>query len=139
MSRIEQPKQFQPVNGKGSLTYFQATAQRHRGGSFAEPIVVTSQQQVGLVVQQLAAIQSGGLVIAEPMGRNTGPAVLAAALAILPQQPNAILLVLPSDHNIRGDLNSTIHNMRAAAEDDQIRAERAKTPKVSQAMAKKCT
>ncbi|WP_333899459.1 sugar phosphate nucleotidyltransferase, partial [Agrobacterium pusense] len=39
MSRETQPKQFQPIEGKGSLTFFQQTVQRHRGGIFARPIV----------------------------------------------------------------------------------------------------
>ena len=120
MSRIEQPKQFQPINGQGSLTYFQTTVQRHRGPAFHEPIIVTNAAQSDLVNQQLTDIQSDGRIIGEPVGRNTGPAVLAAALAILPDDPNAILLVLPSDHIIVGDLNPTIERMVAAAKSGKI-------------------
>ncbi len=120
MSRIEQPKQFQPVNGKGSMTYFQTTVQRHRGPTFHDPIIVTNAAQADLVSQQLSEIQSAGLIIGEPVGRNTGPAVLAAALTILPDDPDAILLVLPSDHIIIGDLNLTINGMAAAAADGRI-------------------
>ena len=120
MSRIDQPKQFQPVNGLGSLTYFQTTVQRHRGSVFHDPIIVTNAAQVALVSQQLAEIQTSGLIIGEPVGRNTGPAVLAAALTILPQDPDAILLVLPSDHIIVGDLNPTMARMVPAAKKGQI-------------------
>lgn len=120
MSRIDQPKQFQPVNGKGSLTYFQTTVQRHRGPLFHDPIIVTNAAQSALVNQQLAEIQTSGLIIQEPVGRNTGPAVLAAALTILPQDPDAILLVLPSDHIIVGDLNPTMSRMAAAAQKGHI-------------------
>lgn len=120
MSRIEQPKQFQPINGKGSLTYFQTTVQRHRGPMFHDPIVVTNAAQADLVSQQLKEIQAVGRIIGEPVGRNTGPAVLAAALAILSDDPNAVLLVLPSDHIITGDLNLAFARMSAAAEGGQI-------------------
>ncbi|MDT8857110.1 sugar phosphate nucleotidyltransferase [Paracoccaceae bacterium Fryx2] len=120
MSRIDQPKQFQPTNGKGSLTYFQTTVQRHRAANFKDPIVVTNAAQADLVSQQLNEIQASGLIIGEPVGRNTGPAVLAAALAILPDDPDAILLVLPSDHIIIGDLNFTVARMTAAAAGGQI-------------------
>lgn len=120
MSRTDQPKQFQPVNGKGSLTYFQTTVQRHRRPLFHDPIIVANAAQAPLVSQQLAEIQSTGLFIGEPVGRNTGPAVLAAALTILPQDPDAILLVLPSDHIIVGDLNPTLERMVAAAHQGHI-------------------
>ena len=120
MSRIDQPKQFQPVAGKGSPTYFQTTVQRHRGPLFRDPIVVTNRMQAGLVSQQLDEIAVDGLVIGEPVGRNTGPAVLAAALAVLPGNPEAILLVLPSDHIIVGDINATVARMAAAAANGAI-------------------
>ena len=120
MSRIDQPKQFQPINGKGSLTYFQTTVQRHRGDMFHDPIIVTNAAQADLVSQQLTEIQVAGRIIGEPVGRNTGPAVLAAALSILSTDPEAIFLVLPSDHIINGDLNTTVARMRAAAAGGRI-------------------
>jgi mannose-1-phosphate guanylyltransferase len=54
------------------------------------------------------------------MGRNTGPAVLAAAITLLASDPDAIMLVLPSDHVIKGDLNAIISGMRKAADDGLI-------------------
>lgn len=120
MSRIDQPKQFQPTNGKGSLTYFQSTVQRHRSPSFQDPVIVTNASQAALVEQQLTEIQAEGLIISEPVGRNTGPAVLAAALALLADDPDAILLVLPSDHIIVGDMNQIITSMQAAANGGKI-------------------
>lgn len=120
MSRVEQPKQFQPTLGKGSLTYFQATLQRHRGPDFAQPIVVTNAGQAALVHRQLDEIQLQGRVIGEPVGRNTGPAVLAAALCAQRDDPEAMILVLPSDHMIKGDINRIIRAMHRAAEDGRI-------------------
>ena len=120
MSRIDQPKQFQPTQGKGSLTYFQATLQRHRGPDFAAPIVVTNANQAALVHRQLDDLQLHGQVIGEPVGRNTGPAVLAAAISAHRQDPDAVILVLPSDHMIKGNINRIIRSMLPAAEDGRI-------------------
>lgn len=120
MSRIDQPKQFQPTMGKGSLTYFQATLQRHRGPDFAAPIVVTNANQAALVHRQLDDLQLQGQVIGEPVGRNTGPAVLAAALSAHRQDPDAVILVLPSDHMIKGNINRIIRSMLPAAQDGRI-------------------
>lgn len=120
MSRIDQPKQFQPTNGKGSLTYFQTTVQRHRGDLFHEPIVVTNAAHLDLVARQLDEIQVSARIIAEPLGRNTGPAVLAAALTILQDDLDAVLLVLPSDHIIVGDLDRTVGAMEVAVASGRI-------------------
>lgn len=120
MSRVEQPKQFQPTHGPGSLTYFQATLQRHRGSAYGAPIVVTNARQAALVHRQLDEVQLQGQVIGEPVGRNTGPAVLAAAICALRLDPDAVILVLPSDHMIKGDLNRIITAMRPAANEGRI-------------------
>lgn len=120
MSRVEQPKQFQPTLGKGSPTYFQATLQRHRGSAFADPIVVTNARQAALVHRQLDELQLQGRVIGEPVGRNTGPAVLAAAICARREDPEAMILVLPSDHMIKGDINRIVTAMAPAAQDGRI-------------------
>jgi mannose-1-phosphate guanylyltransferase / mannose-6-phosphate isomerase len=120
MSRVQQPKQFQPTNGKGSLSYFQATLQRHRGPGFAAPIVVTNLGQGALVHRQLRDLQIKARVLAEPVARNTGPAVLAAALSAHQDDPDAQILVVPSDHVIKGDLNTTVLAMQQAAADGRI-------------------
>lgn len=120
MSRVEQPKQFQPTRGRGSLTYFQATVQRHRGSDFARPIVVTNARQSALVHRQLDELQVQGRVIGEPVGRNTGPAVLAAAICAVREDPEALILILPSDHVIKGDINPIIIGAAPPAEAGRI-------------------
>jgi len=117
---MEQPKQFQPVGGAGSSTFFQTTLQRHRGRGFEPPVVVTSARHGAIVDRQMRELQSPGIVLSEPMGRNTGPAVLAAAMTLLDSDPEAMMLVLPSDHVIKGDLNTIISGMRKAADDGLI-------------------
>ncbi len=120
MSRVDQPKQFQPTAGSGSATYFQSTLLRHRTFGFQSPIIVTNFRHGPIVDRQMNELQISGTVIAEPMGRNTGPAVLAAALMILQEDPDALLLVLPSDHIIRGDMNGIVQSMAAPANEGRI-------------------
>ncbi len=97
LSRKGYPKQFSVLSGQGSL--FQQAAQRLSGAGFARPVVVTNSDFRFIVVEQLAAahIDPGAIVI-EPAGRNTGPAILAATLQIAADDPQALILVAPSDH-----------------------------------------
>ncbi len=97
LSRKSYPKQFSPLMGDESL--FQAAACRLTGAGFAAPTVVTSNDFRFIVTKQLAASEiSPQAVVIEPEGRNTAPAVLAAALLIGRTDPDALILVAPSDH-----------------------------------------
>lgn len=120
ISRTHSPKQFQKVGGVDSLTFFQTAVQRHMGEGFANPVIVTSVRHRKTVSEQLAEIEAEAQIILEPMGRNTGPAVLAAGMILQEQDPDALLLVVPADHVIRGDVNTTIRAMTPAAEDGYI-------------------
>lgn len=120
LSRAHQPKQFQPINGEGSLTFFQSTVQRHRSDLFSDPIVCVGSRHVQTVGRQLREIQSKAHIITEPVARNTGPAVLAASLYLAGAKPDAVLVVLPSDHVIKGELNRLIAQMHDAALDGLV-------------------
>jgi mannose-1-phosphate guanylyltransferase / mannose-6-phosphate isomerase len=97
LSRKSYPKQFSPLTGNETL--FQASARRLSGAGFAPPLVVTGSDFRFIVTDQLAGagIDPGAILI-EPAGRNTAPAVLAAALWLHRADPDAVLLVAPSDH-----------------------------------------
>lgn len=97
LSRKSYPKQFTRLTGKGSL--FQASALRLSGPGLAPPLVVTNSDFRFVVTEQLAeaGIDPGAILI-EPEGRNTAPAVLAAALHLAAEDPEAVMLVAPSDH-----------------------------------------
>lgn len=99
LSRQSYPKQFSRLMGEKSL--FQTSAQRVSGPSFTPPLIVTGDAFRFIVTEQLAAIETSpaGILI-EPEGRNTAPAVLAAALWLVQQDPNGLMLVCPSDHII---------------------------------------
>ncbi len=99
LSRRSYPKQFSPLLGGQSL--FQATASRLSGPGFAPPLVLTGEDFRFIVTEQLAAqeIAPKALFI-EPEPRNTAPAILAAALWLEKSDPDALMLVAPSDHVI---------------------------------------
>jgi mannose-1-phosphate guanylyltransferase/mannose-6-phosphate isomerase len=99
LSRASYPKQFGRVLGETSL--FQESVARLPEPEFAAPIVVTGGDFRFIVTEQLGAIgRAPGAVLIEPEGRNTAPAVLAAALSAAETDPEGYLLVCPSDHAI---------------------------------------
>ncbi|UWQ41536.1 mannose-1-phosphate guanylyltransferase/mannose-6-phosphate isomerase [Leisingera aquaemixtae] len=99
LSRESYPKQFTSL--KGGKTLFQESVGRLSGEGFAPPIVVTNSDFRFIVTEQLlgAGIDPGAILI-EPDRRNTAPAVLAAALHAFAEDPDALLIVAPSDHVI---------------------------------------
>ncbi len=100
LSREAHPKQFLPVIGEHSL--LQATALRLQGLNASAPIIVANETHRFLVAEQLQAlgIKASALLL-EPIGRNTAPAIAAAAYQALASDTDAVLLVMPSDHDIR--------------------------------------
>jgi len=104
----------------GGESLFQASARRLSGPGFAPPVVVTSDQFRFIVTEQLeAAGMAAAATLIEPDPRNTAPAVLCAALWLMEQDPQAVMLVAPSDHVIpdasgfRATVNAAIPAARA--------------------------
>lgn len=99
LSRRGYPKQFAAIAGEGTL--LQQTARRMAAPGFAPPVLVTHADFRFIATQQLAeAGVDPGPVLLEPEGRNTGPALLAAALHVAREDPERVLLAAPSDHAI---------------------------------------
>ncbi len=66
--------------------------------------VVTNTDYVETTRKQLPALPEQN-ILAEPIGRNTAPCILYAALRLQQSDPDAIMVVLPADHRI-GDVSS---------------------------------
>ncbi len=97
LSRKSYPKQFADLLGGDTL--FQRSAKRLAGPGFAAPMVVTNADFRFIVTEQLAGVgMDPAAILIEPSGRNTAPAVLAAALWLEKSDPDALMLVAPSDH-----------------------------------------
>ncbi|MDC0636199.1 mannose-1-phosphate guanylyltransferase/mannose-6-phosphate isomerase [Amylibacter sp.] len=99
LSRKSYPKQF--VQLVGDKTLFQNSLDRLTGKQFKNPVIVTNSDYRFIVTEQLQEIGiDPGAILIEPEGRNTAPAILAAALFEYRKNPDAILVVAPCDHII---------------------------------------
>jgi len=98
-SRNAKPKQFLDVLGTGK-SLLQTTYERFLPVCRKENIfVVTSQEHWALACEQLPELHARQ-ILAEPSRRNTAPCILYAAKKIASLNPNAILVVGPTDHLI---------------------------------------
>ena len=101
LSRKNYPKQFANLSGDTSL--FQQTLKRVSGPGFEAPILMTNSDYRFTVQEQAEDVGiTEPSIIIEPESRNTAPAILSAALK-LEDQPEAVLLVMPSDHLIKNE------------------------------------
>jgi mannose-1-phosphate guanylyltransferase / mannose-6-phosphate isomerase len=101
LSREKYPKQLLPLVGADSL--LQATVRRVQGlagVSVAEPMVVSNEEYRFVIAEQLRLMGKKGVVVLEPVGRNTAPALTLAALAATRDGADPVLLVMPADHVI---------------------------------------
>ena len=114
LSRELHPKQFIPLVEEHTL--LQATARRLAAlDELRAPIVICNEAHRFMVAEQLEGVGvDPAAVLLEPQGRNTAPAIAAAALAALALgDEDPILLVLPADHVI-GDESRFASAVRAA-------------------------
>jgi mannose-1-phosphate guanylyltransferase / mannose-6-phosphate isomerase len=99
VSRDALPKQFLPLVGETST--YQQTLQRVADPSlFAPPLVMTGSDFRFFARRQAQDIGIEPTVVIEPMRRDSGPALAAAAVIALRQDPDAIVLALAADHII---------------------------------------
>ncbi|WP_150525761.1 mannose-1-phosphate guanylyltransferase/mannose-6-phosphate isomerase [Roseibium sediminis] len=99
LSRQDRPKQFLPIFQGESL--FQKTCKRFVGNGFQAPIVIGNNSHRFLIGEQLEEISvRAASIVLEPVGRNTAPPAALAALVALEQDPEALVLLAPSDHLI---------------------------------------
>lgn len=97
LSRQAMPKQLLALTGQ--QTMLQQTIARAQGQGFAPPLVISSQDHRFLIAEQLrAAGVEGGRIVLEPVGRNTAPAAAVATLLVAADDPDGLVLLMPSDH-----------------------------------------
>ena len=97
LSREAYPKQFLPLAGPDTM--LQATWRRVAPLATVAPIVVANEEHRFLVAEQLRVADAPrASILLEPVGRNTAPAIAAAALQATAAGRDPLLLVLPSDH-----------------------------------------
>jgi len=102
LSRTRTPKQLMSVFGGKSM--LQRTVERVLPLAPERIMIVTNSEQADETARQLAGYQGCPLdIVAEPVGRNTAPAIALAAAIIGHHDPAATMLVLPADHYIRNE------------------------------------
>lgn len=99
LSRKAFPKQFLALTAEQTL--FQQTIERLAFEGMQPPLLVCNKEHRFIVKEQLAARKLGiqGLLL-EPFGRNTAPAIAIAAMKLIEDGRDELLLVLPADHVI---------------------------------------
>lgn len=100
LSRELFPKQMHAL--AGDRTLLQQTVLRTTDRAlFAPPLLIANDEHRFIVAEQLRQIgvAHAGIVL-EPIGRNTAPAAAIAALMVGRDDPDALLLMMPSDHVI---------------------------------------
>jgi mannose-1-phosphate guanylyltransferase/mannose-6-phosphate isomerase len=96
VSRESFPKQLWPLVSERSL--MQETALRATGQGFAKPVVVCNEGHRFLIAEQLrTAGIKGARIVLEPVGRNSAPAIAAAALLVAEGDPDAVLWLMAAD------------------------------------------
>jgi len=101
LSRKQYPKQYLPLVSNNTM--LQETILRLNGlDNLADPIIVCNADHRFLVAEQCRQIDiTKPTILLESVGRNTAPAIAAAALQSLKQTDDAVLLVLSADHVIQ--------------------------------------
>jgi mannose-1-phosphate guanylyltransferase len=121
VSRQSFPKQFHDLLGSGQ-SLLQSTFSRLKQLVPAENIyILTNEMYQNLVLDQLEEINKNQLIL-EPAMRNTAPCLLLAGLKIYKQNPNAKIIVAPSDHWIENE-EAFLRNVKTAWEncdDEQL-------------------
>jgi mannose-1-phosphate guanylyltransferase len=102
VSTTEFPKQFHDMLGAGD-TLIQKTFQRLAKLIPVENILIlTNEKYNDIVLEQLPMVKQEQVLL-EPTMRNTAPCILYASMKIQKQNPNAVMVVAPSDHWIENE------------------------------------
>ena len=102
LSRESYPKQYLSINSNENKSLLQKTQERLKGiKNIKPPIIICNEEHRFIVAEQMREINiKPNIIILEPEGRNTAPAINIAALKSLQSEDDPIILVLSSDHYI---------------------------------------
>ncbi|MBU1211706.1 MAG: mannose-1-phosphate guanylyltransferase/mannose-6-phosphate isomerase [Alphaproteobacteria bacterium] len=105
LSRSLYPKQFLKLDSNDTRSLLEATLQRlpQRDG-YGAPVILANNDHRFLVSDSAKnmGVETAAIIL-EPVARNTAPAIAVAAVAAIQEDPEAVLVVMPSDHVIRDE------------------------------------
>ncbi|WP_034924530.1 mannose-1-phosphate guanylyltransferase [Gillisia sp. CAL575] len=96
------PKQFHDMLGTGHSLLQKTYMRLSKILPYENILILTNEEYVDLVQEQLPKLDTKK-IIAEPAMRNTAPCILLAAMKIKKINPNAVMIVAPSDHFINDE------------------------------------
>src|SRR5690242_8983510 len=99
-SRSDRPQQLLPLAGKGHEPLVAASVRRILASGPAERVVVVTPRHLFDAMRAGLPDLPAEDFLSEPVPRNTAPCIGWAATAIRRRDPNAVIMVLPSDHFI---------------------------------------
>lgn len=102
LSTKENPKQFHDMLGTGNSLIQQTFKRLEKSIPNQNILIATNAKYQNLVLKQLPQV-SEKQVLLEPAMRNTAPCILYSALKIYKENPEAIMVVAPSDHWIENE------------------------------------
>lgn len=116
-SRRARPKQLLPI-GPGGETLLGAAARRAAAIAGERVAIVTAAAQVAATRE----VVPGAEILAEPVGRNTAPAIGLAAATLAARDPDAVLAVLPADQHVADEpgLLRVLERALAAVEERDV-------------------
>lgn len=99
LSRVDHPKQFLDILGLGK-TLLQMTYERFLKLVPAEHIFIVANENYRPLIQDQIPEIDAQQILGEPVAKNTAPCIAYACYKIHAKDPNAVVLVAPSDHLI---------------------------------------
>jgi mannose-1-phosphate guanylyltransferase len=102
VSTTDFPKQFHDMLGSGETLIQKTFARLSKLIPTENILILTNERYNDLVLQQLPMVKQEQVLL-EPAMRNTAPCILYASLKIKKQNPNAVMVVAPSDHWIEDE------------------------------------
>lgn len=102
VSTTQFPKQFHDMLGTGKSLLQQTFSRLNKLVPSQNILILTNDVYLDITLEQLPQIDKNQVVL-EPAMRNTAPCILMAALKIQKQNPDAVMLVAPSDHWIEDE------------------------------------
>lgn len=110
VSTTDFPKQFHDMLGSGDTLIQKTFSRLSQIIPIENILILTNEKYNSLVLEQLPMVKQEQVLL-EPAMRNTAPSILYASLKIQKANPNAVMVVAPSDHWIEDEI-SFINNIQ---------------------------
>jgi mannose-1-phosphate guanylyltransferase len=110
VSTTDFPKQFHDMLGSGDTLIQKTFSRLSQIIPIENILILTNERYNSIVLEQLPMVKQEQVLL-EPAMRNTAPCILYASLKIQKENPDAVMVVAPSDHWIEDEI-SFIENLQ---------------------------